>query len=231
MEPLQFSDLHHKYLSEKILLIDFGQSFLSGSPLVEGIGTPLAYCSPEAIFNRKAGFKSDIWALGTTIFEIRAGTQLFASFFGGRDEILRQMVQALGKLPEPWWSSWGKRHLYFDDDDGKPRTSWVNNIPLAVEYPLIRQILDIGMEDDQVCFKDGDEATASFAQLDNRSILEPSGMKLTEAEAYLFEDLIKKIVKYNPDERLPVKEIISHPWFGAVYEGRENSSVINSCEA
>lgn len=212
VEPLHFSDLHRKYFSEKILLIDFDQSFLLRSLPVDGVGTPIAYSSPEAIFDRKAGIKSDIWALGSTIFEIRAGTQLFASFFGGPNEILRQMVQTLGKLPEPWWNSWEQRKMYFDDD-GKPKTSWVNNITLAVEYPLTQQVTDIGAEDDQVCSNKGDEDATSSSFLADGSILEPLGTRLTQGEAQLLEDLIGRIVRYDQDERLPTEEIIRHPWF------------------
>ena len=54
---------------------------------------------------------SDAWALGCAIFEIRAGSALFESFFGGPDEILRQIVQTLGRLPDLWWSRWENRHL------------------------------------------------------------------------------------------------------------------------
>ncbi|KAK9243571.1 kinase-like domain-containing protein [Lipomyces tetrasporus] len=57
----------------------------------------------KAVFEGKASVWSDIWALGCTIFEIRAGFQLFESFFDDPDDAIRQMVQTLGKLPEPWF--------------------------------------------------------------------------------------------------------------------------------
>jgi len=50
------------------------------------------------------GIPSDGWALACTIFEICAGFSLFEAFLEGDDEILKEIVTALGSLPEPWWS-------------------------------------------------------------------------------------------------------------------------------
>ncbi|KAK9328523.1 kinase-like domain-containing protein [Lipomyces starkeyi] len=80
----------------------------------------VSYFAPEVVFEGKASVWSDNWALGCTIFEIRAGFQLFESFFDDPDDVIWQMVQTLGKLPEPWWSSWERGHNYFDES-GKPK--------------------------------------------------------------------------------------------------------------
>lgn len=58
-----------------------------------------------------------------------AGNGLFFSRTEDEDELLREMVLVIGqKLPEPIWSSWANRALYFDDDGnwvGKnPRPEW-----------------------------------------------------------------------------------------------------------
>ncbi|KAK9333051.1 kinase-like domain-containing protein [Lipomyces starkeyi] len=107
VEPANLSKLESKWFTEKVLLVDFGQSFMLHSPPPQNeVGYTMSYCAPELYFERRASVWSDIWALGCTIFEIRAGCQLFESFLGGPHEVIQQMVQALGKLPEPWWSSW-----------------------------------------------------------------------------------------------------------------------------
>ncbi|KAK9236476.1 kinase-like domain-containing protein [Lipomyces kononenkoae] len=69
------------------------------------VAITVSYFAPEVFFEQKASNLSDIWALGCTIFEICAGFQLFESLFDDPDDVMRQMVQTLGKLPEPWWSS------------------------------------------------------------------------------------------------------------------------------
>ncbi|KAJ8103489.1 kinase-like domain-containing protein [Lipomyces tetrasporus] len=109
-KPANLSNIEYKWSTEKVLLVDFGQSFMLQTPPPRNeVGFTMSY-SPEVYFERKMSVWSDIWALGCAIFEIRAGRQLFESF----------LVHILGKLPEPWWSSWDKRHVYFDED-GKPK--------------------------------------------------------------------------------------------------------------
>lgn len=208
MEPVVMSKIDPQWLRDEILVIDFGQSFVSGNPPASGLGTPLSYLAPEAIFDRQTSFWSDIWALGCTIFEIRSGTQLFASFFGNSAEILRQMVQTLGKLPEPWWNEWEQRYAYFDDQ-GKPKQTWANNIPLAVEYPLVEQINDIGTEDGD----DEDEGVEKALDRKEQQLMERMGTKLTDKEADLLRDLLIKILKYPPNQRLSLENIIDHSWF------------------
>lgn len=58
-------------------------------------------------------------------------------------------MQTLGRFPEPWWSAWDDRLRYFDDE-GQPHREWPDGIPLAVEYPLLAQVRDIGAEDDDL---------------------------------------------------------------------------------
>jgi len=201
VEPLDLSRIHSSYFSGDALLVDFGHSFMSDSPPPEGVGTPLAYCSPEALFDNRASVWSDIWALGCTVFEIRAGSQLFSSFLGGPDEVIRQMMQTLGKLPEPWWSAWEQRSAYFDEN-GRPKSTWENDIPLAVEYPLVEQIRDIGAEDEV----DEDESPVE-------TIMEAPGTRLSEAEVFTLEDLMHGTVAYIPEQRMPADKAAIHPWF------------------
>lgn len=101
IEPVMISSIDPQWLRDELLVVDFGQSFFYENPPADGVGTPLSYRAPEATFDQQASFWSDIWALGCIIFEIRSGTPLFESFFEGPTEVMRQMVQTLGKLPEP----------------------------------------------------------------------------------------------------------------------------------
>ncbi|KAK9255338.1 kinase-like domain-containing protein [Lipomyces tetrasporus] len=99
--PANLPNLESKWLAEKILLVDFGQSFMLQQPHND-VGFTMSYCAPEVYFDGKRTVWSDIWALGCMIFEIRAGCQLFESFLGGPHEVILQIVETLGKLPEPW---------------------------------------------------------------------------------------------------------------------------------
>ncbi len=128
---------------------------------------------------------SDVWALACTIFELRAARPLFDPFFGSPDNILRQQVQALGRLPERWWRAWAKRATYFDDA-GKPHRQWPVR-RLAVEYPLHDCIADIGTES--------------------------AAPALSAEEAVAFEDLLTRLLKYEPAERCTAVDIRRHAWF------------------
>lgn len=190
------------YLADDILLVDFGQSFkFDQPPNKEDIGIPFSYCAPEVIFDSKMTKYSEIWALGCVIAELRAGQQLFASWSGGQDEILRQIVQTLGKLPDQWWALWEKRVDFFDED-GKPKKEWSGGIPKAVEYPLGEIIGDIGCEDEK------DEVPRKA-----EAMLEPTFKKVPEEEAAQLEDLLGSIFKWVPEDRASIDEILKHPWF------------------
>lgn len=165
---------------------------------------------------------SDIWALACTLFEIRAGCQLFASFFGDKDEIIRQIVQTFGKLPEPWWSGWDHRPMFFGDN-GKPNEKWPNDIALAVQYPLDAQIRDIGADDKTETSTEaemtpiGGESTHSHSRLGSSSIIEASGCRVSRAEADDLEDLLRKMLQFEPRDRISVEEALKHQWLTTAY--------------
>jgi serine/threonine protein kinase len=127
---------------------------------------------------------ADVWALACTIFELRAATPLFDSFFASPDQLLRQVVQTLGRLPERWWRAWPARTLFFNDASGKPHQSWAHvpaGRPLVVEFSLHDCIADIGTE-----------STA------------PAPLVVEEAQ---LEDLLAQLLRYEPDERSSATEI------------------------
>ena len=99
-------------LQESIVVSDFGQPYIIAStPSSYEPGTVLNYQSPEARFEGRVGLEADIWTLGCAIFEIRAGFALFESFLGSNVDILRQMVETVGQLPDPWWAAFERRAL------------------------------------------------------------------------------------------------------------------------
>lgn len=197
-----------RFLTEDIMLVDFGQSFsfpCDDRPR-EDIGIPFSCCAPEILFDSIMDKYSEIWALGCVIYEIRAGQQLFSTWFGGRDETLRQMVQTLGKLPDQWWNTWSERTSFFSDD-GKPKTEWNDGQPLAVEYPMGEMIADIGTEDWQ-----------NVEPRKAEAMLEPIGATVPYEEALHLKDLLDGILKWSPEERTSLEEILHHPWITTAYE-------------
>jgi len=110
------SCLGTEYLTEQICVIDFGESFPFSSPPAD-LGIPENYLPPEYLIeDRKSiGPACDLWALGCTLFEIRQQMSLF-HMLRGKDDILAEMVDLFGKLPEPWWMKWEARAELFEED-------------------------------------------------------------------------------------------------------------------
>lgn len=199
VEPASTPDV--KLLTHNALLVDFGESFpFAKPPRAEDIGIPLMYRAPETIFESTVSPASEIWSLACLLFEIRAGNPLFTSIIGGRDEIIQQMVQMEGKLPEPWWQSWEKRCVCFDES-GRPHIEWPNGIAMAVAYPLEEMIADIGSQDDETAFF-GSEV----------DILQPKDTAVPTEEAESMAELLEGALKWKPEERLSVADIFKHPW-------------------
>lgn len=73
---------------------------------------------------------------------------------------------------------------------GSQRNSGAQGISLAVEYPLVEYIKAIGTEDGE----DGD------------------GKTLKGKEDRLMESMGTKIFKYTLNQRVTLKDIISHSW-------------------
>ena len=143
-----------------------------------------------------------MWALGCAIFEIRAGSPLFESFFGSDLQILLQTVRTLGRLPDPWWDSFERRAMWFEEDGEPKRAEGSNDTGVALTYKTsIREQLGyIGLEDEETPMGDG-------------PMMEPFASRPREEELDLLGDLLEKMIKYRPEERITMGEVIAHPWF------------------
>lgn len=164
--------------------------------------------------DRVVGVGSDIWALGCTLFEIRTGRKLFDTFDDDQDEYLCKISMMLGKLPEPWWSTtWGSRKIFFEDNvdsDGR--------------------VVEIRRELPQPEVNNGEARSEGFVEQapEPRSIRDaiipglfyenrhgPGGIQhdISEEETDLFSDLLAKIFRYKPEERLTASQVVDHAWF------------------
>jgi len=135
-------EVHPKWLSDQIMIIDFGISFLRNERSLD-IGTPKAYCAPELFFKEPRSEASDIWALGCTIFEIRTGTLLFRCRGSPtKDQVLMSVVEMLGKLPPEWWDLWEKGREWYSN-----KISNGGGLPQTTLGTLHRDIMEIGLHD------------------------------------------------------------------------------------
>ncbi|KAM0415651.1 hypothetical protein ACHAPT_013401 [Fusarium lateritium] len=173
------------YFSDQIAVIDFGEAYPFSSPL-EAIGIPFHYLPPELLLDEPVAPSpaADLWALGCTLFEIRQQLPLFYASTKP-DEKLAQIVCFFGKLPDELWNKWEARK-YFFDDQGR----WIGfSGPESFENRLKRA---------RKIFP-GESAPRS-------------SMTTPDAEQKLMTDLLYKLLRYEPSERLSAEKVLEHEW-------------------
>lgn len=180
---------------------DCAQVLPNGDSLsLKTIGYSMCYAAPEVILESQITKQSDIWSLGAVLFELRCGQQLMTDFLNTENDVLRQITQTFGKLPNPLWNAWEGRHYYYDED-GKSKLG-KNGKPKAPSWPLSQSIAEVGGSGE----KEAENAAClSFA-------VEPLGAGIPENEASQMEDLIIRMMSYDPKSRLSLDQVLDHPW-------------------
>lgn len=98
------SDSLNNLLQEDIMLIEFRQSYPISCQQSNYDPGAAIYALPELSFETGVSFgrASDMWILGCTIYETRAGFPLFEPFSASEADIRDQMIETLGILPDRW---------------------------------------------------------------------------------------------------------------------------------
>ena len=188
IEPADTSILSSmSLLQENVTIIDFGQSFFAKHP-PDGYqpATVDQYMAPETRFESRVVIASDVWALACIIYEIRTGTPLFDDFL-----ILMQLVELLGKFPDRWWTEYEMHDMWFEEETGEPKPVAVqraNGVSTIARKTSIREFLE----------DVGDEAFKTA---------------MDDQETDLLEDLLLKMLRYEPEDRISMREVKEHPWF------------------
>ncbi|KAJ6458679.1 hypothetical protein C8R47DRAFT_1081604 [Mycena vitilis] len=87
------------------------------------------------------------------------------------------------------------------EEDGEPKSVEVPQERASTRLMSIRARLRlIGTED-------------SPAQDYEGPMMEMSGVRMPEAELELLADLLEKMLRYRPEERIGMDEVVGHPWF------------------
>jgi serine/threonine-protein kinase SRPK3 len=180
---------------ESIVIIDFGQSFSASSkPENYRPATAINFRAPETRFENRCEFATDMWSLACLIFEIRTGKALFSSWFATEDRMIKLMVYLLGRPPDPWWDAWEGRNEVFDES-GKPLAARQFGM-----IPICERLRKIGNSDDT-------------SHEEQHPVFEKKGVRLNEDEVMLLGDLLEKMLRYRPEDRITIKEVVLHPWF------------------
>jgi len=190
-------------VNDAACVIDFGEAYEISTPPPD-LGIPQIYCSSEYTLEGVVGVGSDTWALGCTLFEIRTGRKLFDTFDDDKDEYLCKVVITLGKFPEPWWSdTWELRGRYFKDEtDANGGVLEVDAHTVVSRKPEPRSL--------EEALRDG----LYYEYGGSR----PGGVErdIPEREVVLLADLLAKLLRYSPEDRLTAGQALEHDWFKLV---------------
>ncbi|KAI1877958.1 uncharacterized protein JN550_000140 [Neoarthrinium moseri] len=187
------ADLSQLATVDEVAIINFGGAFDASSP--PDFMTPLpSYSSPEILNGNRTSFPSDVWALGCKIAEIRAGQPLYDGSVGLLKHILGPIPQHSLCLVEEYEdeivreeNAPGHQSLEKDDD--------------------IMPLINNGNPLDDI-----DREKAELVETGFCTNLQLSLAYLTipQDEVYTLAELLERIFKYDPEERLSLNTIIDH---------------------
>lgn len=213
------------YTKVEIVVTDFGEAYHAPNPL-SGNGIPLSHAAPEVIFggedDHNLGFAADIWALGTTLCEVRQGCTPWDH--QNTDRWVKRLEEILGPLPEPY------RTTYIESSY---KNTWVptppkeipptENLTWSADGPqqfrkhgysswLERQVR---MQSTMTLrINEGED----LANKKNQEVLEHDlrykrvVYETPAKEADQLLDLLNKTFRYHPKDRISVDEVLQHPW-------------------
>jgi serine/threonine-protein kinase SRPK3 len=215
-----------KHVTFDIVISDFGESFHVDKPMEhKKSGIPRKYAAPEILLGgAPLGFGTDIWALGSTICEVRQGYTPCSD--EGTRPAVRRLEQNIGPIPEPFRSQWFKQQKNIRDIPASeiPLSEAVTASPEKMEKSRQKHFDSRGCHTflEQCVWLDSSFGTSlkdgEMPDLKpNQHDFPESGFRWTtyqtptdEAEQLL--DLLYKIFKWLPAERLSGPEILAHPW-------------------
>ena len=170
-----------------IVILDFGEASFASEPRKKW-HTPILLQAPEALLDEPVGQPTDIWAFACTVFAIFSNGSLFESSMPNADDVLAEMVDTLGRLPDPWWRKWEYRAEYYWEDGSKKTEDlleeYIETRPLAVRIRQMRSEPPAAREAEQ----------------------------LSEEDIAGLHELLEKCLRYKPEDRMTAQEILNLDW-------------------
>ncbi len=209
---VQWADVDPKYITGDCSVIDFGQAFRMVNP-PEDLGIPGPYRSPELLLDHAVSVGCDLWALGCTLFTIRTGRPLFNLFDNEDDAYLEAMVEILGKMPEPWWSTtWKSRKSLFEDEtDDSGRAIPLRKLSAPDKTRDYQVSIPPSVADGARSLQDMLEPGVWY--MEEGSAPGASHREIPEEEKVAFADLLSQVLVFDIHKRRKAEDIAEHPWF------------------
>ncbi|GMT36445.1 hypothetical protein PFISCL1PPCAC_27742, partial [Pristionchus fissidentatus] len=174
-----------------IKIIDFGSSCQIGHRIYQYIQSRF-YRSPEILLGIAYDTKIDMWSLGCILVEMHTGEPLFAG--GSEYDQMMKIVEVLGIPPIELLDKAPKTRKYFEKrDDGSYGV--YRNKDTAYRPPGSRSLAEI--------------LGVTTGGPRGRRTNEPGH---TVEDYSKFKDLIKRMLRYDPKQRIPPHYAIRHPF-------------------
>lgn len=199
--PVAFEDVASTAISAHAQAIDFGQCFDSSLRPPGSFGIPVNYAAPEVIVDGLGSMEMDLWSLGCAVFEVRLGQRLFTVFQLlqlRKEEYMDEVSSLLGEPPEEWLE-------YYPDSSDESGS----------EGPLIPHPGNHRGATFRV--KAIRERIAGCHGCSGEGCTHPRFELISEAEATDLADLLEKLLRRRPEERLGTRDISKHAWFNTQY--------------
>jgi len=184
-----------KHDDHRVKVIDFGSSCSSKRQPFTYIQSRF-YRAPEVLLCRPYTHAIDMWSLGCILVEMHTGQPLFNGKNEG--EQMRKIAEVLGMPPSHMIAGIGAK--------SKIKDLFVLD---AGQYKLAP---DKAAADGK---KRRDPATRDLTTIIRKPT--PSPMSAEQERDYeLFEDLIRKMLEFEPDRRIVPRDALQHPFLAAV---------------
>ncbi|KAK8893336.1 hypothetical protein M9Y10_021753 [Tritrichomonas musculus] len=186
--------LQKSMTSRHVKLIDYGNSVIVGDYRNFYIQSRF-YRSPEVMLNLPFDTKIDVWSLGCVAAELMLGLPLLPGV--NEDHQFFLINKMLGPFPERMIEESPIRDHYFDSNNQiRPELNSPDFKPYFVQDKLVDIILGYPIRAD---------ANQSFIEAERRN-------------RDLFVDLLVRMLKLDPDERISAEEALSHPFLALQFE-------------
>ncbi|KAI1377964.1 kinase-like protein [Hypoxylon crocopeplum] len=213
-------------INDEIAIIDFGVAFKVSNPC-KNVGVPISHSAPELLFEGHPTLCSDIWSLACSILQLQGGD----GFRNTTPCAVGDMEFFLGPLPEEYRQSYKRQFPPPDekeDDESGDETDY-GEFDRDECWPMIP--IDEKSAESYLVWKNRElqekrkmmQKSCGYSNLLNAELgrekqlggfgsLERQDYRMSRFEVLQLSDLLRKMFRYEPEQRLSAADVLNHPW-------------------